>query len=246
MQTPSQMVLQVIAWISLLACLAGPSQVSADANTETRFTRTLYLIRHGAYDIEAKVDAEAGPGLTPLGIAQARLVAARLRGLPTRLDSMTSSTMTRARETAAVVHETLADVPMRESPLLSECLPPLASAGPVKESDRTRMEECAKRLDQAFSQFFVPAEGAARSEALICHGNVIRYFVMKALGVDTANWLRMSVAHTSITVIQITAKGAFRVLSVGDVGHIPPNLQSGTFEGDPQLALPKGVRRATD
>lgn len=231
--------IQVIAWILLLACLAGSSRVNADVNAEARFTRTLYLIRHGAYDVEAKADAEAGPGLTPLGIAQARLVAARLGGLPAHLDRMTSSTMTRARETAAVIHETLADVPMQESPLLSECLPPLANTGAVKESDRKRMEDCAKRLDDAFSQFFVPAEGTARSDVLVCHGNVIRYFVMKALGVDTTNWLRMSVANTSITVIQITPKSAFRVLSVGDVGHVPPNLQSGTFDGDPQLVVQK-------
>jgi hypothetical protein len=32
-----------------------------------------------------------------------------------------------------------------------------------------------------------------------------------------------------------------RVLSVGDIGHIPPNLQSGTTAIDPELVVPKPI-----
>ena len=60
-----------------------------------------YLIRHGQYDHADKRDEYIGRGLVPLGIAQARLLAARLRAMPVEFTSLTSSTMTRARQTAS-------------------------------------------------------------------------------------------------------------------------------------------------
>jgi serine/threonine-protein phosphatase PGAM5 len=237
-QRPSHTALKGIAFSLILVCLTGP-HVRAAESAETHFTHTLLLVRHGAYETPAVQASEDGPGLTPLGIAQARLLAMRLHGVPAHLDSITSSTMTRARETAAVIHETLTDIPMRQSTLLRECTPPMASANLAKELDLKEAVNCANRLGEAFKQYFVPTSGAARSDVLVCHGNVIRYFVTKALGVDTTAWSRMSVAHASVTVIQVTPDGEFRVLSVGDVGHLPPNLQSGTAGFDPQLVVPK-------
>jgi serine/threonine-protein phosphatase PGAM5 len=236
-QQPSPTALQVIAFsLNLVILVTGPLRAAESA--ETHFTHTLYLVRHGAYETHAVQASPDGPGLTPLGIAQARLIAARLRGLPARLDSMTSSTMTRARETAAVMHETL-DIPLQQSALLRECTPPMANANPAKGLDPQEAVDCTHRLDEVFKEYFVPASGAARSDVLIAHGNVIRYFVMKALGVTTTNRIRMSVAHASLTVIQVTPNGDFRILSVGDVGHLSPNLQSGTTDSDPQLVVPK-------
>ena len=225
----------------IFACATGPPKNCVAASAEAHYTHTLYLVRHGAYDTTARADPEIGPGLTPLGIAQARLIASRLHGLPTRsrLDSITSSTMTRARETAAVMHETLTDTPMRQTPLLSECTPPRSNAKVANESEPKEAAECARRLDEAFNQFLVPAAGAVRSDVLVCHGDVIRYFVMKALGVDTKAWLGMSVAHASLTVIRVRADGSMTVLAVGDVGHLPPNMQS-WGDSDPQLVVPKG------
>jgi len=49
----------------------------------------------------------------PWGSPKARLVAARLRGLPFHFDSITSSTMTRARETATIIHDSLNEVDVR-------------------------------------------------------------------------------------------------------------------------------------
>jgi broad specificity phosphatase PhoE len=165
-QRQSRTALHVIASSLLLPCLAGLSEVSAAENAETHFTHTLYLVRHGAYDTEAKTDPEIGPGLTPLGIAHARLVAARLRGLPTHLDSMTSSTMTRARETAVIMHETLTDIPTKQTPLLSECTPPMANANVAQQGDPKEAAECRKRLDAVFNQYFVSASAAAQSDVL--------------------------------------------------------------------------------
>src|SRR4026209_1535647 len=110
---------RVLVW----ACLVLVCSVATAA--EPAAPRTLYLVRHGAYVPDRNADPRFGPGLTPLGISQARLIAARLSGSGGSFDSMTSSTLAPARETAAVMHETLANVPLGQSPLISECTPPV-------------------------------------------------------------------------------------------------------------------------
>jgi serine/threonine-protein phosphatase PGAM5 len=98
---------------------------------------------------------------------------------------------------------------------------------------------CKAQLDRVFAKFFQPALGAERTELFVCHGNVIRYLVTRALGVDTTAWLGMSVGHASITTIRIAADGSMQVISVGDVGHLPPNLRTGTSaDTERSLAIP--------
>jgi serine/threonine-protein phosphatase PGAM5 len=212
----------------------SPLASTADIGTANpAFPRTIYLVRHGAYDVHAKVDSEVGGPLTPLGIAEARLVGARLRGLPLHFDSITSSTMARARETAEIIRESLPQVKFSQSSDLSECAPP--TSRPLEDESLQGQAECLKRLDHVFAERFTPATNADGNDLIVAHGNVIRYFVMKALGVDTHAWLGFSIAHASLTVIRVRADGTMSVISVGDIGHIPPNLQSWGTAADPQL-----------
>jgi serine/threonine-protein phosphatase PGAM5 len=217
------------------ACLVLIGEVAA-AQSQPAPAHTLYLIRHGAYVADRNADPQLGPGITPLGVAQARLIAARLSGSGVAFDSMTSSTLQRARDTAAVMHETLSNLPVAQSPLLRECGPPLPEAAEGEEA-RERAA-CAKQLDQAFAEFFTPAKNAKRNDILVAHGNVIRYLVMKALKVDPRAWLGMSVAHASLTVIQVLPDGSMKVIAVGDSGHIPSPLLSWGDANDGQLAVP--------
>jgi serine/threonine-protein phosphatase PGAM5 len=221
---------RVLVW----ACLVLVCSVATAA--ESTAPRTLYLVRHGAYVPDRNADPKFGPGLTPLGVAQARLIAVRLNGSGVAFDSMTSSTLLRARETAAVMHETLTSVPLAQSPLISECTPPVFESA-EGEAARER-GECARQLDQAFAEFFTAASGAKRNDILVAHGNVIRYLVVKALKVDPRAWLGMSVAHASLTVIQVQPDGSMKVLAVGDSGHIPSPLLSRGDAGDRQLVAP--------
>ena len=217
------------------ACLVLIGEVAA-AQSQPAPAHTLYLIRHGAYVADRNADPQLGPGITPLGVAQARLIAARLSGSGVAFDSMTSSTLQRARDTAAVMHETLSNLPVAQSSLLRECGPPLPEAAEGEEA-RERAA-CAKQLDQAFAEFFTPAKNAKRNDILVAHGNVIRYLVMKALKVDPRAWLGMSVAHASLTVIQVLPDGSMKVIAVGDSGHIPSPLLSWGDANDRQLAVP--------
>jgi serine/threonine-protein phosphatase PGAM5 len=167
-------------------------------------------------------------------VAQARLVAGRLAGSSVRLDSMTSSTMTRARETAAVMHETLRDLVPAASEQIAECTPPWEAGAGTEEQ-----AACARRLDAVFAERFRPAAGTERHEVLVAHGNVIRYLIARALGVDTRSWRKMTVAHASLSVVRIAADGSMVVLAVGDSGHIPANLLSWGTDADRQLVVPR-------
>jgi len=200
---------------------------------------TLYLVRHGNYEENQPGDESVVKGLTPLGLAQARLIAARLRALPVTFTSLTSSTYTRARQTAGVIGEEFPALELKQDPLLCECLP--RTHVPQKRPDANENDFTAAeaQLNQAFAKFFIPAHDHDAHDLLICHGNVIRWFVTKALQVDTQAWLGFSVAHASLTIIQIKPDGTCKVLAVGDSGHIPPNLLSGlTRAPEPQLVPP--------
>lgn len=212
------------------AIAAGQSQPAS--------VRTLYLIRHGAYLPDRNADPQLGPGITPLGIAQARLIAARLEGSGVSFDSLTASTMQRARDTAAVMHETLSSVPFTQSALLRECTPPLPE--PAEGEAARERAECARQLDHAFAEFITPARAARRNDILVAHGNVIRYLVLKSLQLDTRAFAAMSVAHASLTVIEVQPDGSARVLAVGDSGHIPATLLSWGTAADRQLTVPAG------
>eukprot|EP01032_Pedospumella_encystans_P016121 gene16121-18405_t len=61
------------------------------------------------------------------------------------------------------------------------------------------------------------------SDIFVCHGNVLRYFVMRALQLPPEAWLRMAVYNASITVIHIYPSGRVSLYSLGDVGHLPPS-----------------------
>jgi serine/threonine-protein phosphatase PGAM5 len=201
--------------------------------------RTIILVRHGAY-VPDKADSSPGPGLSPIGFAQAKLAAARLAGMPGKFDALYSSPMTRAHETAKVIAAELPGVPFEVIPDLEECTPATRRKEVTADEKPEEMAACAATLDALFARRFVPASGVERRELMVCHGNVTRYFVTRALGVDTEAWLEMSVGHASLTQIRIEPDGRFKVISVGDVGHIPPNMQTGaTGMGEKLLAVPK-------
>ena len=200
---------------------------------------TLVLVRHGNYAPDPSVDENIGPHLSPIGVAQAHLAANALAALP-RFDGLYASPMQRARDTAAVIG--VDDFPDRKFEVvddLAECTPPTPLGEVAKTEPPADMAACKARLDRLYARFFTAANGQDRSDLLVCHGNVIRYLVTRALGVDTGAWLAMSIGNASITTIRIDADGRAHVIAVGDVGHIPPAMRTSAW-GDPprDLAIP--------
>jgi serine/threonine-protein phosphatase PGAM5 len=201
--------------------------------------RTIFIARHGNYVADPK-NTVPGPGLSPLGIAQAKLVASRLAAMPGVFVVLRSSPFTRALDTAKVIAADLPGASVEVDADLAECMPATRRKEINAKETPEELKACADRLDALFARLFVPARGKERREILVAHGGVTRYLVTRALGVDTKAWLEMSIGQASITQIRVEADGEFKVISVGDIGHIPPNLQTGA-EGmeERTLGVPK-------
>ena len=156
--------------------------------------------------------------------------------MPPGFDALFVSPLQRARDTAATI---AGDFPGRKFTVvddLSECTPPSSDAGMMARETPASLAACQAQLERAFARFFRPAQGKEQKDLLVCHGNVIRYLVTRALGVDSKSWFKMSVGHASFTTIRIEADGRMKVIAVGDVGHLPPNFLTGAT-GNPERSL---------
>lgn len=174
-------------------------------------TRTLLLLRHGQQETE-------GIGsLTPLGREQARATARYLEQVP--FAAIWSSTLPRARETAGIVAEHLG-AQVRTSRLLREGLYTKVPGYNVPASER---REDRVRAEAAYARFFRTSR-TERIELLVCHGNLIRYLLCRALRAPAARWLRITTNHCGLTRIVIRDTGAVRVVSYNETAHLPPPL----------------------
>jgi len=234
--------IQTLFFLILLLLVFSTDCFSQNTDADAKGIRTVYLIRHGEYDQADTSDSDIGKKLTPLGIAQARLVSARLKEMPVEFTSLTSSTMTRARETAMVINEEFPMLALIQDSLICECTPPSWRKELMAGVDTTEREICIANIELAFNKYFIPStDEDARHDLIICHGNVIRYFVTKVLNVDTMSWLQMSITNCSLTIIRILPDGRKKLDTFSDYGHIPENMR--TFTGGEnemkKLVVPK-------
>lgn len=183
--------------------------------------KTIYLLRHGQY---TKNPHEV---LTTLGRKQAALAGKRLKEI--KFNKMHFSTMPRARETAEIVKKTMAySKKMHGSDFLHECVPgfPKKLRKKYGHTDQKKLAAHRRRADRAYRDIFTFAK-SRRTELVVCHGNIIRYFVCKALGIDTELWCRLDIKQCGVTVIQLNSKTrAASIIAHNDIGHIPLKMQT--------------------
>ena len=222
---------RIFAFIILsLATFSFINSTQISAQQKSKGVRTLYLIRHGDYAPQRDDIPDSAMVLTPLGIAQARLVAERLKSMNIKFNSLISSTMTRAIQTAEVINNDFPELKPEQSDRIRECTPSLRRKEIMAGMDTTNSEECVQNLEQAFQKYFIPSpDGQGRNEIIVCHGNVIRYFVTKVLNVDTKSWVLMSISNCSLTMVRVFPDGTMKLDAFGDYGHIPENMR--TFTG---------------
>lgn len=222
-----------------VSSLVRPERGHGDASEENRIneekqklkstaSRNLFLIRHGQYELNGKTDADRR--LTPLGRLQAEYTGQRLKDLNFSYTSLTQSTMTRAKETAAIIQKFLPSVPLKSCEFICEGapIPPEPPVGHWKPEQKQFHQEGA-RIEAAFRKYFHRADSSQTEdsyEILVCHANVIRYFVCRALQFPPEAWLRFSLHHSSITWVAIRPNGRVFVYYVGDCGHIPADKLS--------------------
>lgn len=188
--------------------------------------RYIVLIRHGQYNTKAKNDADAI--LTAAGRQQAQVLAQKLVETYTP-NKVIRSEMTRAKETFDIVMKKMPkDTPVGVIAELKEgrpCQPTPPSASGIYK--KKTVEADGQRIDEAFDKIFYRAPVTQKEDSydvVVCHANVIRYFVCKALQVPTEAWLRMSLSHCSTTVIRISPRGTVSLRELGNTHYLPPHL----------------------
>lgn len=188
-------------------------------------TRHVILIRHGQY---VASDDDRFRILTDLGRQQATITGQRLKDLGLKFDKMVISTMTRAQETGSLIGESLPDVEKANCSLLREGAPyPIEPKSSVwSPLERTYFRD-NPRIEGAFRKYIHradPKQTEDSYELLVCHANVIRYFVCRSLQFPAEGWARMSIAHCGLTWLSIRPNGRVSLRGLGDIGHLPPDL----------------------
>uniref|UniRef100_A0A1B6J4Q5 Serine/threonine-protein phosphatase PGAM5, mitochondrial n=1 Tax=Homalodisca liturata TaxID=320908 RepID=A0A1B6J4Q5_9HEMI len=196
-------------------------------NAKPTAKRHIFLIRHGQYNLSGKTDTERI--LTKLGTEQAFLTGKRLQEFGHKYTHLIVSTMTRAKETAALIQESLPNnLKVIHCPLLEEGapIPPEPPLGDYRPEACQFFEDGA-RIEAAFRRHIHRADPRQKEdsyEIIVCHANVIRYFICRALQVPSEAWLRMSLHHASITAMTILPSGRVVLRTVSDSGHLPAQL----------------------
>ncbi len=175
------------------------------------------LVRHGQYD-----EHDTGK-LTPFGRKQASVTARAFEGM--RIDSVVSSTLIRAKETAEIIAEHIGYETVTHSALLCECVPTMLPASLRVKVDPDHVRQDRERADRAYERFFRPSP-RPRTDLVICHGNIIRFFACRALGVQPRAWIKMQSLHCGITEISVLPNGETRLASYNDTGHLPRHMRT--------------------
>ena len=190
-------------------------------------TRHLIFIRHGQYNTKFKEDEKRT--LTQLGQEQAVFTGIRLRELDIPFDKVIESSMTRAIETSSLICDELKDVKLERTDLLREGSP-IQPEPPFRHwRPYISTYTDGPRIESAFRKYVHRAELSQTRdtyELFVCHANVIRYFVCRALQVPPEAWLRISLRHGSITWITIRPNGYVSLRCLGEAGHMPADKLS--------------------
>lgn len=171
----------------------------------------IYLIRHG--DTQ-KIEDDIV--LNEKGFFEAKAVAKKLNSIT--FSHVFSSELTRAKQTA---EEFTAD--FKKRPELNEIYRVLIG-GPVREgTPEDRAEKDKARTDKIWKEL-CSLEG---NIAVFCHGNIIRYFLCKALEVKPTNiWNTLVINNGSISIVEN------EVQAINLIEHLPGKLFS-RKDGDP-------------
>jgi serine/threonine-protein phosphatase PGAM5 len=190
-------------------------------------TRHIILIRHGQYNVKGETDVERT--LTEVGRIQAKLTGERLKELKIPFDNIFISTMTRAQETGKIIIKSLPEIEnlnVENDPLIEEGAPiaPEPKIGHWRPEPAQFFQDGA-RIEAAFRYHFHRADSTQKTDSytlLVCHANVIRYFVCRGLQFPPEAWLRLSLHHASISWLTIHPNGRVILRTLGDSGHLPP------------------------
>jgi len=203
----------------------------------SKHTRRLYMIRHGQYEDGEK---DADRCLSVKGRQQAKLCGEFLKShvfnkedkQPT---TFVHSTMLRATETAQIINEVL-QVPCKvESCDLIREGCPCEPEPPLKNWPGKPWLEWKEepRIEAGFRRHVRRAKPDAKGTehaVVVCHGNVIRYFLCRGLQLPPTAWLHMTLPHCSVSYLHCRPSGTVGTIGIGECSFLPAELVTVTNE----------------
>ncbi|CAF0883195.1 unnamed protein product [Adineta steineri] len=197
--------------------------------SKSRVVRHIYLVRHGQYLTRTKFEDQKQ--LTELGNEQADWAGRALVESKISFTRFVQSGLIRAIQTASIINKYLKFKKIEQDIDLNEGFPLLPEPAGRFADDvaKGRLELETDRMERAFHRYIhrpPPTQTEDSHELIVCHANVIRYFVCRALQIPADAWLRFNLFHCSITHLVFTADGRVICYGIGDVGHVPQERRS--------------------
>lgn len=176
-----------------MSFLLGSASRNADADgADDSTVLNLVLVRHAEAKMEGTVDK-----LTSRGEDQARRLAERLSG--TAWNRVYVSTKNRALQTLCPLRRFVPEDRVVESRDLREIHRMLVGGPPSEHGDAAREVRDRERIERIWARL----AGEQGKVLMVAHGNVIRYFLGKVLGIEgAALWHHLTLGHVSITTVE--------------------------------------------
>jgi len=212
--------------------------------------RHIYVVRHGQRLTGNGTD-RLGLGITETGKIQAEFTGERVSLIP--VNNIHYSTLRRAAETAKIIAKYIPNTRMQGSQLLWECIPYLpgdfitwytANRNRINQDQITTPLQMATWLNlwtpetpwdlvekgfaqaqQAWTHFFRPSKDE-RHEVLVCHGNILRYFMVRALQAPLETWINAEINNCGISEFAVNPGGEVTLISHNDTGHLPVPIRT--------------------
>src|SRR5262249_14816727 len=155
------------------------------------------------------------------------------------------STLQRSRQTAEIIAHTLPGATFLGYESLWECIPTIPpqlseifqhQARENPDYQLLNVQKAQLRLDEVFSEIFAPAVEDDVHDLVICHGNVLRYIICRALNVDPHAWVqfhpaancslsRIIIAPNSIHELRNSGITLTTLLTFNETWHLPQELR---------------------
>ena len=191
--------------------------------------RVIYLVRHAHHDVDNPTGSELGGSLTQMGLKQAELTAKALAQRP--ISSIHCSSLNRAEETARIISREVQGLMIQSTDLLWEAIPSMTPKLQIEMPHYTGQQvlQDRQRAEVAFRKYFKVAKRGDKHDVIVCHGNLIRFFVTLVLKAELESWMRMDICNCGVTQVMVQAEGDMAVLCHNDWSHLPRELRTSTL-----------------
>lgn len=135
-----------------------------------------------------------------------------------------TSDVLRAKQTAEIIASYYPGTPVVVDADLNEGYPcivsPLSKAN-ENLNEKIRNNTKGYKIRNAFERYFCRLNSnESQHNLFVIHGNVMRYFICRALQFPGQGWLRLQPLNCSISQLKISPQGFVTLYSMGDCGHL--------------------------